>query len=435
MEVQVLNNKSIFVIGAWPNTKEKIKVLINKIKFLKEKNFPVCLVTHYPVTEEVQGLVDYYIYEKENILSDNWRLSFWRMKDGVKQDRISNVDYHGVACLMNIRNAIDLLLIKERYHTIHYVESDLDYDFDQYMKLFEENNSEDKVAFFVHYQDNMYRTDLFSCDMEWYNLVIPRCQSWEEFKQVAPHTNYILEYWFGTIVNNKTKPENIVFIKDFKVDNKWTQAHYVDWDVDDRPSLDFADAPEVFHTSKNRHDSFKTVLEDLYKNKKINPLIVEVGVTRNPGNLSDGDSTSIWAWYISKYGGSYHGCDINKDNLLKCTEVLKKYITGSDKSTSVALTQKDGIEFLRNIKYNNIDLLYLDTIDWVKDSYDSGIYHLKLLLEAIDKVSIGGYIMFDDTFDVDTFEGKGELAIPYLLGSNRFTCIHRGYQFIFRRDC
>jgi len=42
--------------------------------------------------------------------------------------------------------------------------------------------------------------------------------------------------------------------------------------------------------------------------------------------------------------------------------------------------------------------------------------------------------MFDDTFDVNTFEGKAELAIPYLLGSNRFTCIYRGYQFLFRKD-
>ena len=59
--------------------------------------------------------MDYYIYEKENILSDGWRLTFWRMHNGVKQDRNSNVDYHGVACLMNIRNAIDLLLIKEKF--------------------------------------------------------------------------------------------------------------------------------------------------------------------------------------------------------------------------------------------------------------------------------------------------------------------------------
>jgi len=123
-----LDNRSIFVIGAWPDTKEKEKVLLNKIRFLREKQYPICLVTHYPVDIKIQELCDYYIYEKENVLSVNWRLSFWRINNGVRQDRISNVDYHGVACLMNIRNAVDFLLIKDRYRTIHYVEADLEYD-------------------------------------------------------------------------------------------------------------------------------------------------------------------------------------------------------------------------------------------------------------------------------------------------------------------
>ncbi len=429
-----MDNRSIFVIGAWPDTKEKEKVLLNKIRFLKEKQYPICLVTHYPVDIKVQELCDYYIYEKENVLSVNWRLSFWRINNGVRQDRISNVDYHGVACLMNIRNAVDFLLIKDRYRTIHYVEADLEYDFDKYMTLFNENNSDDKFAFFIHYQDNMYRTDLFSCDIKWYNSIIPRCQSWEEFTKAALNNNYILEYWFGAIVNSKTKFENIIFVKDFNVDNRWTQSHDVDWDEDTRPILDFTSAPRVFHESKIRHNSFKKVLELLYKNKKTNPLIVEVGVTRNFGDLGDGDSTSIWAWYISTYGGSYHGCDINKNSLNECVDVLRKYITGSDRSTFVKLTESDGVEFLRNLQYNNIDLLYLDTVDWVKGSHDSGFYHLKLLLQGINKISIGGMIMFDDTFNVETFEGKAEFAIPYLLEHPKFTCLHRGYQFIFRRD-
>jgi len=430
-----LKNKEIFVIGAWPDTKEKLKILFNKINFLKEKNFPICLVTHYPVPLEVQELVDYYIYEKENILSDDWKLTFWRIIDNdIHQEMDSKVKYHGIACLMNIRNAIDLLTAKEKYQTIHYVEYDLEYDFDRYMKIFNNNNNDDKLAVFVHYQDEKYRTDLFSCDMKWYNSIIPRCQTWNEYERVAPHTNYILEYWFSDIVNNNINSENIIFIKDFNVINKWTQAD-LDWDIDERPILDFTDAPEVFHNGLLRHNSFKKVLEELYENKKKNPLIVEIGVTRHPGNLSDGDSTSIWAWYISKYGGSYYGCDINKDNLLKSEKILKSRITDNDKSELIALVHKDGIEFLKTFKYNSIDLLYLDTIDWIQGSNESGIFHLKLLLEAIDKVSIGGYIMFDDVFNVNTFTGKAEFAIPYLLRTHSgFMNIYKAYQFIFRKD-
>ena len=433
-------NNEIFVVGAWLDTKEKEINAIDVIKDIKKRGYPVCLVTHCLISKDIQELVDYFIYEKENILSLNWRLVFWRDINGVREEKPSLVDYHGVACLMNIRNAVDLLRAKGKYKFIHYREIDLTYDFDAYMDVF---NNKIKVipanrkALFVHYQDNKYRTDLFSIDIKWYNDVIPRVQSWEEYINVPNSGNLILEYWFSEQVEKFPDKDEIVFLQDLIVGNKWTQAHYVDWDGDSRTKLDFADAPPILFQSENRKDSFIKVLSLLYKNKRNNPNIVEVGVTRHLDNLSDGDSTSIWAWYVSKYGGSYHGCDISKESLKICQQVLSRYVGAkfgeNDKSISIALTNKDGLEFLNT--YNKpIDLLYLDTIDWVKGSWDSGLYHLKLMLAAINKVTVGGYVMFDDTFNVDTFEGKAEIVIPYLIGSTNFTLIYKGYQFIFRRD-
>ena len=430
----ILNKNECFVIGAWTDTREKERNLINVIKDIKSKDYPVCLVTHCPVSKDLQELVDYFIYEKENILSDNWKLVFWREMNGVKEEKLSLVDYHGVACLMNIRNAVDLLAAKNKFKYIHYREADLTYDFETYMTKFKQDILVDnKKAMFVHYQDNNYRTDLFSVDISWYNAVIPRAQSWAEYSAI-PNPNLILEYWFThQIQKHEELLNDVSFLDNFQIGNEWTQAHYVDWDTDPRPPLDFADAPNILSMSENRKESFKKIIESLYKNKRTNPNIVEIGTTRFMENLSDGDSTSIWAWFISKYGGSYHGCDISKECLKNCEQTLRKYITGNDKSTDVALTEGDGLVFLKN--YNKpIDLLYLDAMDWLDGYYDTQIYHLQLLLEAMDKITVGGYVMFDDTFDVDTFKGKGELAIPYLLGSNRFTCIHKGYQFIFRKD-
>jgi hypothetical protein len=426
----VLNKNECFVIGAWIDTKEKEQNLLTVIKDLKLKGYPICLVTHCSISEEIQDLVDYYIYEKENILSENWRLTFWRNINGVREEKPSLVDYHGVACLMNIRNAIDLLLAKEQYKYIHYREADLEYDFDYYMNAFDDK----KKALFVHYQDNKYRTDLFSVNIEWYNSIIPRVQSWEEYVTISNSGNLILEYWFSDQIEKVLNEDEIIFLPNLKIGNKWTQANFVDWDGDTRTILDFADAPSILFQSENRKESFIKALTILYKNKKINQNIVEIGVSRYDSNVSDGDSTSIWAWYISKYGGSYHGCDINKDHLKNCENTLHKYIgIGNDQSNTVAITSMDGLEFLNRYDYP-IDLLYLDTIDWVKGDHTSGLYHLQLTLAIIDKLPVGGLIMFDDTFDNNTFEGKAELAIPYLLGCKRFTCIYRGYQFIFRKD-
>jgi len=371
-------NNEIFVIGAWTDTKLKEQNLISVIKDIKSKNYPVCLVAHCSISKEIQELVDYYIYEKENVLSLNWKLTFWRMRNGIREEKPSLVDYHGVACLMNIRNSIDLLLAKEKFQYIHYREADLEYDFDSYMKSWNER-SEISPVMFVHYQDNRYRTDLFSCEVDWYNLVIPRVQSWQEYTDKSITNNLILEYWFSDIVDKITKQEHITFIKDFQVGNKWTQAHYVEWDDDSRKILSFNEAPSILLQSGNRKDSFVKALTELYKNKKDNPKIVEIGVSRYESNLIDGDSTSVFAWYISNFSGSYHGCDISDVNLKMAQIALKKYIgTEKDNSINVALTCKDGLEFLKS--YNKpIDLLYLDTIDWEKGSYESGLYHLVII--------------------------------------------------------
>jgi len=435
MKTEAVLNNECFVIGAWTDNKEKEINLINVIKDIKSRDYPICLVSHCPVSKDIQESVDYFIYEKENVLSLNWRLVFWRDVNGAREEKPSLVDYHGVACLMNIRNAVDLLRAKGKYKYIHYREADLTYDFDAYMSMFDNNMKVlNKKAMFVHYQDNKYRTDLFSADIIWYDETIPRVQSWEEYINIPNSGNLILEYWFSEQVEKFSSKDDIVFLPDLRIGNKWTQAHYVDWDGDSRTKLDFADAPPILFQSENRKDSFIKVLSLLYKNKRNNPNIVEIGVSRYEANLSDGDSSSIWGWFVGKYSGSYSGCDTSKDNLKNCEKTLRKYIgTETDRSNTVTLTNKDGLEFLKN--YNKpIDLLYLDTIDFVKGSYESGLYHLQLTLAAIEKISVGGYLMFDDTMNVDTFEGKGELAIPYLLGSNRFTLIHKGYQFIFRRD-
>jgi len=430
---------SCFVIGAWLDNKVKEENLVNLIKDLKSKNYPVCLVTHCIVSERVQSLVDYFIYEKKNVLSDDFKLTIWKMENEIKQEKQVDSFYHGVACLMNIRNSIDLLFAKGEYEYIHYIESDVVYDYDKYMNLFRNKvlSDSDAKALFVHYQDGQFRTDLFSVDISWFNQVVPRVQSWEEYKSKAHNDQYILEYWVTHYIQKTDIFHNKIILMDFEVGNKWTKSiDDIDWGDEIRQELNFEDAPIALSQSlpeRYRKESFEKVLKCLYKSKNLNPNIVEIGVTRKVDSITDGDSTSIFAWYISNFGGSYYGCDIDPISLKAAEECLRRYIKETDKSVEVSLTEMDGLEFLK--KYNKpIDLLYLDAIDYPAFDRKSEIFHLQLLLESIDKVKVNGYIMIDDVIDVNTFEGKGKLVIPYLLSNNNFTCIHRDYQFIFRKD-
>lgn len=59
----------IFVVDTWPNTPEKEADLIDCIKRLRQfKGIPILLVSHYAIKPEIQKLVDYYIFDKENPL-------------------------------------------------------------------------------------------------------------------------------------------------------------------------------------------------------------------------------------------------------------------------------------------------------------------------------------------------------------------------------
>lgn len=59
-------NEDIFVIDCWLDTKEKEETLVELIKKLKVYGAPILLCGHYKVKEEIQDMVDYYIYDGNN---------------------------------------------------------------------------------------------------------------------------------------------------------------------------------------------------------------------------------------------------------------------------------------------------------------------------------------------------------------------------------
>lgn len=57
------------IIGTFPNLKKREQLTIDCINSLKPLNRKIILVSHYPVSEEIQSMVDYYIFDKENPLT------------------------------------------------------------------------------------------------------------------------------------------------------------------------------------------------------------------------------------------------------------------------------------------------------------------------------------------------------------------------------
>jgi hypothetical protein len=61
----------LIIISTYPDTSTRINLTKNCIKSFKKLNRKILLVSHYPVTNEIQELVDYYIYDKDNVMIDN----------------------------------------------------------------------------------------------------------------------------------------------------------------------------------------------------------------------------------------------------------------------------------------------------------------------------------------------------------------------------
>ncbi len=107
------------------------------------------------------------------------------------------------------------------------------------------------------------------------------------------------------------------------------------------------------------HDNLKRLFEKtlilLYETND-NPFIVEVASIRAKNSVSDGNSSELFAWAVTNYGGKFYTCNENSIHADLCKDVLSKY------RGNWHVCYTGGETFLENINNSGIDLLYLDSL-------------------------------------------------------------------------
>ena len=68
LNLDVLDEECI-ILGTYPNIKDRVQWTKDTILSLKPLGRKIILVSHYPVDQEIQRMVDYYIYDKHNPLT------------------------------------------------------------------------------------------------------------------------------------------------------------------------------------------------------------------------------------------------------------------------------------------------------------------------------------------------------------------------------
>ncbi len=137
-------NDHIFVIDSWPNNESKEDNLLRLIKTLKVFDIPILLTGHYPIKPEIQKMVDYYLYDKNNPLLIHTEFfehavasGRWTETDEYKIEN-SMEFHHDYAIWVTMRNAFNFCKVLNKKF-IHFLEYDNIPDAFQYKQSFVEN--------------------------------------------------------------------------------------------------------------------------------------------------------------------------------------------------------------------------------------------------------------------------------------------------------
>jgi autotransporter strand-loop-strand O-heptosyltransferase len=228
---------SCFVIGCWPSSQEKMDTLIETIAQIKPFGCPIIISTHYALPAPIMELVDYVIYEKKNILSDDWRATYVRTnQSGQMESKPSTIPYHGVACLNAIRNAVDFC--HGKFDRINYLEFDCEADLDKFIPIAVESDSPFTG---INYEGKGLRTDIWSAKVDFLFAAVPKISSWAEYIAGMDNINteYPLEFWLYKKFLEAFELFSLNLI-DFEVTNRFDQVDRNLW-PDDVFQLSFFD--------------------------------------------------------------------------------------------------------------------------------------------------------------------------------------------------
>lgn len=163
--------------------------------------------------------------------------------------------------------------------------------------------------------------------------------------------------------------------------------------------------------STGRMDSQKKVLLSLFERFDFNQiLIVETGTIRNSNRAEDGWATLCWKIWSDFTQSKVFTVDKSNESLNSCKKVIGQ-------NPNIFYIYSDSITFLKNLSESfKIDLLVLDSYDWAENEKEICANHQLQEIKAAEKnLTDKSFILIDDVFNLDEFDGKGKLAIPYLL--------------------
>lgn len=230
----------IFVIDSWPDNESKENDLLELIKTLKVFNITILLVGHYPIKPEIQKMVDYYIFDKNNPLLLPHEFSEHGIGTGRWTEwtdkRIDNAKpyHHDFAIWETMRNAFNFSkFLNKKY--IHFLEYDNLINQTQYRQSFlEQIHNYDAIICELYdntltnvFAGSLCATYIFSIKTDIAIELISKINTKKEYFTNKPD-GWNLEAVF---YNNLIKITNKIKVSDY-IDNDKTLNKQAVWNRD-----------------------------------------------------------------------------------------------------------------------------------------------------------------------------------------------------------
>ena len=207
----------IFVVDTWPNTPEKEADLIECIRKLREfRGIPILLISHYAIKPEIQKLVDYYLFDKDNPILLNKDFESVGVASGrwtaTNEYRVDNrmAYHHDYAIWTSMTHAFNFCKYLGK-KMIHFMEYDCLLDTFQYRQTFLEQAHHHDAVIYEYSKGSVVDTHLspymatylFSIKTDIAVEMMKRINSIKDYYSNRPH-GWQLERLFLKYLNELT---------------------------------------------------------------------------------------------------------------------------------------------------------------------------------------------------------------------------------------
>jgi hypothetical protein len=214
------NDDDIYIISTYPNSSIKYEITKKCIQSLKKDGKKIMISSHMPLSEELQEMVDYYVYDGFNpLIKHTLYNNYWYDTSDFRAEVLfetlskNNNLNQSLTCLNNIENSISLAksLGYKRVINVTYDYIFSESDIKTINNLLNRIENENKEGYFMQFSDNDFDTlksVFFIINTDTYKEIFTNPRTPEKYNQECSNMNcdnFLERYFYKKLENYKDR--------------------------------------------------------------------------------------------------------------------------------------------------------------------------------------------------------------------------------------